>query len=141
MSITPGFTLEEIREYVHEYQNLPHGTKTRWLKEQPFSRHQLWRWQDAVFGGDLDRGMIPRESSGMTPDAKSRREISHQQRSIPKEQHDAELAALQARIHELEGTNEALGKAIGLLHKLNEQEPDTLPTTGRESSSRPRTTS
>ena len=124
MSITPGFTLEEIRDYVHEYQRLPHGTKGTWLKQQPFSRHQFWRWQYAVFGGDLDRGLIPRESSGMTPDSKARRELSHQQGSISKEQHEAALVALNARIRELEGTNDALGKAIGLLHAMREEEPD-----------------
>ena len=32
---------------------------------------------------------------------------------------DAEVARLQARVRELEATNEALGKAIGLLHEMN----------------------
>ena len=36
---------------------------------------------------------------------------------------EAEVAKLTARVRELEGTNEALGKAIGLLHAMNEQEP------------------
>lgn len=42
MSITLGFILEEIRECLSEYQNPPHGTKTRWLKQQSFSTHQLF---------------------------------------------------------------------------------------------------
>ena len=35
--------------------------------------------------------------------------------------------AMLARIEELEATNDVLGKAIGLLHKLSEHEPDTPP--------------
>lgn len=31
MSIGAGFTLEEIREVVYEYQLQPHGQKTSWL--------------------------------------------------------------------------------------------------------------
>ena len=56
--------------------------------------------------------------------------------------HEAELARLQTRIEELEQTNEALGKAIGLLHARNEQEPGDTPTTnGPDSSSTPKTDS
>jgi hypothetical protein len=45
------------------------------------------------------------------------------------ERDEAELAWLRARVHELEATNEALGKAIGLLHAMNAEEPDAAPTT------------
>ena len=31
MSIAPGWTSEEIREFVHEYQLVPHGSKGSWL--------------------------------------------------------------------------------------------------------------
>ena len=43
--------------------------------------------------------------------------------------HEAEVARLNARVRELEQSNEALGKAIGLLHVMNEQEPAATPTT------------
>ncbi|MGB3354939.1 MAG: hypothetical protein WBB00_19485 [Mycobacterium sp.] len=42
---------------------------------------------------------------------------------------EAELARLRARVGELEATNEVLGKAIGLLHERNAQEPDEAPPT------------
>ncbi|WP_235632101.1 hypothetical protein [Mycolicibacterium rutilum] len=42
---------------------------------------------------------------------------------------EAELAHLRERVRELEATNEALGKAIGLLHAMNAQEPDEAPPT------------
>ena len=45
-----------------------------------------------------------------------------------------EIARLNARIEELEATKDVLGKAIGLLHKLSEHEPDT-PMTSEPASS------
>ena len=54
----------------------------------------------------------------------------------------AELDQLRARVHELEVTNEALGKAIGLLHAMNAEEPDaTPPITDLDDSSTSRTDS
>ena len=48
---------------------------------------------------------------------------------------------MNARVRELEETNDALGKAIGLLHSMSEQEPAApRPTTGPSGSSTPRTT-
>lgn len=55
---------------------------------------------------------------------------------------EAELARLRARVGELEAANEALGKAIGLLHAMNAEEPDTTPTiTDLDDSSTTRTDS
>ena len=79
------------------------------------------RWQSAVFEGDLDRGLIPRESGGMTvPPAKH----GVGEGAAERDRDETEVERLQARVRELEGTNEALGKAIGLLHAMNGQEPD-----------------
>ncbi len=44
MSISPGFTATEIREFVHEYHRLPHGQKGVWLAERGFSYDTLRRW-------------------------------------------------------------------------------------------------
>lgn len=64
------------------------------------------------------------------------------QRARERAKQEAELARLNARVRELEETNTAPGKAIGLLHQLSEQEPEANQlTTGRSSSSSPRTTS
>jgi hypothetical protein len=63
-------------------------------------------------------------------------------RAAERAAHDEEVAKLNARVRELEQTNEALGKAIGLLHQLNEQEPGAArTTTGQSDSSTRRTTS
>ncbi len=54
----------------------------------------------------------------------------------------AELARLRARVGELEATNEALGKAIGLLHAMNVEEPDAaLTSSDPDDSSPPKTNS
>lgn len=122
MTISSGFTATEIREFVHEYQVQPHGQKTLWLTARGVSYDRLRRWRAAVFEGDLDRGLVPRESSGMTVPP-SKRTVLEKERARERAAHAAEVERLDARVRELEDTNEALGKAIGLLHKMNEQEP------------------
>lgn len=118
MTIAPGYTREEVRAVVLAYEQQPYGTKTAWLNEQGITTTRLYRWRNAVFDGDLDRGLVPRDSESMTA-TKHRRRIAEKS-----DEHSAEKEQLHARIRELEETNEALGKAIGLLHQLNEHEPD-----------------
>jgi hypothetical protein len=131
LSVTAGFTAAEIVEFVYEYQRQPHGQKASWLAGQGVTSHRLRRWRAAVFDGDIDRGLIPRDGGVMS----SPTERSALAREAEIAQRDAELARLQARVHELEQTNEALGKAIGLLHAINEEEPDAAPTTNDPSDS------
>ena len=136
---TPGFTREQMREYVHEYYRQPHGRRGVWLAQQAFSRHQLARWRSMVFEGDLDRGLIPREGSAVvTPPGK--RSEYERTRAAERVAHAAEVARLRDRVQELEATNDALGKAIGLLHVMSEHEPDDRPEpTDPSSSSKSRT--
>lgn len=141
MSISPGFTPTEIREIVVDYQLLPYGQKGPWLAAQGVSNRQFRRWQATVFDGDLDRGLIPREGDVMTVPPARRRALAKAD-AARQDRDEAELGRLQARVRELEATNEALGKAIGLLHAMNAQEPDAAPTTSDPSdSSTPRTNS
>jgi hypothetical protein len=124
----------EIREFVHEYHLQPFGQKRSWLAAQGVSIGRLRRWQATVFEGDLDRRLVPRDGSAMTvPPAK--RTALEKARAAERAAHAAEVAKLSERIRELEGTNDALGKAIGLLHAMNEQEPDDTPTTSDPSDS------
>ena len=128
MSISPGFTAAEIREFVHEYHRLPKGQKGPWLAARPVSYHTLMRWREAVYAGDLDRGLIPREGSYMTvPPGK--RTALEKTRAAERAAHAAEVAQLSVRVRELEDTNNALGKAIGLLHAMSEEEPAHNPMT------------
>jgi hypothetical protein len=127
MSISPGFTSAEIREFVVEYHLLPHGQKGMWRAAQGVSVRQLKRWEAAVFAGDLDRGLIPREGMGVTVPPAKRAAVA-MAAAAKKDREDDELARLRARVGELEATNEALGKAIGLLHAMNAEEPGAAPT-------------
>jgi hypothetical protein len=88
--------------------------------------------------GDLDRNLIPREHGNM---ARTNGEWSAFEKARAKEiaQHESEVEQLKGRIRELEGTNTALGKAIGLLHELNVPEPDTAQTKDPKGSSKPKT--
>jgi hypothetical protein len=112
---------------VVEYQLVPHGQKGPWLAARGVSNRQFRRWQAAVFDGDLDRGLIPREARAMTIPPAKRRALAKAE-DAKQARDDAELARLQARVRELEAVNEALGKAIGLLHERNVEEPDAAPT-------------
>lgn len=135
MSISPGFTSAEMVKLVHEYHLQPHGQKGTWLFRHGLTYHRLRRWRESLYEGDLDRGLIPREGSDVTTPPVKRTAIARA-RAAEAARHEAELARLQARVDELERTNEALGKAIGLLHARNGQEPDATPTTsGLDSSS------
>lgn len=141
MSISAGFTAAEIREFVHEYEVQRYGQKAAWLAGRGVSYDQLRRWRAAVFEGDLDRGLIPREGSPMTVPPGTRTALA-MARERERTAHDVEVARLTARIGELEGANDALGKAIGLLHAMSELEPDSAPTTtDPDDSSTPRTNS
>lgn len=123
MSIAPGFTDEEVRAFVYEYERLPQGTKQKWLDKHGIGRNRIRKWRSTVFEGDLDRGLTPRVGRSITPSSHRRRiALDHAQIESDNEQ-------LRARVRNLEATNEALGKAIGLLHQLSEQEPETPETT------------
>jgi hypothetical protein len=126
VSISPGFTSAEIREFVVRYHLLPHGQKGLWRAAQGVSIRQLRRWEATVFAGDLDRGLIPREGIGHRIPPTKRTALAQMAKH---DRDEAELARLQARVRELEATNEALGKAIGLLHAMNVEEPDAALTT------------
>jgi hypothetical protein len=134
MTVTVGFTAGEIREFVHEYYVQPYGQKRSWLAAQGVSYDVFRRWRVTVFEGDLDRRLIPREGSPMTVPPPKRTALERT-RAAERAAHAAEIAKLSERIRELEGTNDALGKAIGLLHAMNEQEPDDAPTTSDPSGS------
>ena len=134
MSISVGFTDDEIRELVAEYYRQRHGTKGAWLVARGLTRRKMERWSAAVFEGDLDRGLVPRKGMLVTVPPGKRAAIVRQ-RAAEQAAHEAEIARLSARVRELEATNDALGKAIGLLHERNDQEPDgSLTTTDRSDS-------
>ena len=128
-----GYTREEIREFMHQYYLQPHGTKTAWLATQQVPEGTLRKWRKLVYEGDLDRNLIPRDHGNM---ARTQGERSAFEKARAKEiaEHQSEVEQLKDRIRVLEGSNTALGKAIGLLHDLNVPEPDTKQTNDQKSS-------
>jgi hypothetical protein len=111
------------------------------LVDHGLTYHRLRRWRESLYEGDLDRGLIPREGSYVsTPPVKRTAIAKARAREAARQR--AELARLQARVDELEQTNEALGKAIGLLHARSEQGPGaTLTTNDPDNSSTSKTDS
>lgn len=122
VTVGVGFTSEQIREFVHEYELQPYGTKGAWLAGQCVSYDRLKRWRTAVFEGDLERGLVPRQGVLMTVPQGRRRGLE-QQRAKERAAQVVEVARLRDRVRELEAVNDALGKAVGLLHHMSEQEP------------------
>ena len=129
MSITPGYTNDEIRDIVYEYERQPHGTKDAWLSALPIGRATFHCWRRTVFDGDLDRGLIPRHHNNMEPSELSRREQAYLASESGRKITGLEqrIAELEASNSALQKSNDALGKAIGLLHELNAQELDDDP--------------
>lgn len=144
---TAGYTVAEIREFVHQYELQPYGQKASWLAERGVSSYRFRVWRNGVYGGDLDRGLFPRDSSGMVIPRRERTALERE-RARERAEHEAEVARLIARVQELEASNgtlgkanDALGKAIGLLQAMSEREPDAKTMTEPENSSPPRTNS
>ena len=96
MGTMTGFTAAEIRELVHEYQLQPHGTKLAWLQVRGISRDKIRRWGDAVFEGDIERSLFPRQAIAMTHPG--RRAWLEQQRARERAAHEAEVERLNARV-------------------------------------------
>lgn len=119
-----GWSAAEKASIVEKYVTVAYGSKLKWLKDQGVSYDQLKSWRRAFYFGDLERDLVPRDTAHMTVAdgarlARLERELVAERAARAREraQHEGHLARLQA-------TNEALGKAIGLLHEWNApQEP------------------
>lgn len=131
---TTGYTREEIRETMHQYYLQPHGTKQAWLAEHSIPVWKIQQWRKLVYEGDLDRNLIPRDHGSMSS-TPSRRSAFEKARAKEIAEHQKEVNQLKERISNLEGANNALGKAIGLLHDMNAPESDTPQTTDPKPSS------
>lgn len=144
MSGLMGYTSEELEALVHEYVGLGYGKKTAWLERKGITKHHIGVFRAAVFDGDLDRGLYPRKGSRMS--FEGHRKLAAARRA---NQPEDVIARQQEKIERLEAelatqrqVSASLGKAIGLLQQVNEQEPDedqtprrTAPARGSESGS------
>lgn len=119
-----GFTGPEKVALVEGYLGVPHGLKGVWLAERGISRCVMQAWRRAYLFGDLERGLVPRDTAGMDPsDSRAVRRLEAQL-AAERQARAREKAAHEAEVARLEAMNAALGKAIGLLHDLSaKQEP------------------
>ncbi|MDR6891519.1 hypothetical protein [Falsarthrobacter nasiphocae] len=133
------YTAEEKRAAILAYHQVPYGRKGAWLREQPFSRHQLTSWRSAYFEGDLDRGLIPRDTASMPsnparlPHLEKLLAAREQEIQDLKDQHAAQIAQLREEAQAHRTVSEALGKAIGMMHTMSEHSSDPTPRTNAPS--------
>ena len=130
MSLTPGFTNDEIVEAVEEYLSIRHGEKAAWFDGKPFSEHQLRRWRLAYLAGTIDRSLVPRHASDVTNFGSNRiRELERELKQA-RLKHAEELGKLRAENEALQEGTVALGKAIGFLQdRYDVQEPGAADRT------------
>lgn len=65
---TQDLTAEEKREHVIAYLSRAHGTKGAYLTEHGISPRAIRRWRRAMADGNLEQGLIPRQTGNMTTD-------------------------------------------------------------------------
>ena len=122
MTISPGFTADEIAGYVREYLRVPHGSKRLWLRDQPFTEGQMARWRRTYLAGDLHLGLVPRGSGD--GDFLERAMAAEEELERVRADLLAQIARQEAQIRLLEEGTVTLGKAFGLLQKMSSQEPE-----------------
>ncbi|GAB3948376.1 hypothetical protein GCM10028828_20820 [Corynebacterium tapiri] len=122
------FTPEEKRQAVIDYLNVPFGSKRQWVSQQPFTYNNIRTWRMAYLNGDLDRGLLPRHSDGMDPVRNEAMRKLEQRLKDQEQRHQHELEQLRREAQSLREANDALGKAIGLMHTFSVHKPDDTPT-------------
>lgn len=117
-------SVQEKLDLVTEYLTVQHGGKGAWLAEHGVRYSQMKVLKDQYFGGDLDRGLVPRTMDDMS-DVASARQLQLEKQV---KQQAQQLAALQAELEKARQVNDVLGKAIELVERFSEPEQHT-PTT------------
>lgn len=97
---------EEKREHVIAYLSRRHGTKHAYLTEHGLSSKAIHRWKRALADGNLEQGLIPRQTGTMTTDdireiVKLRAQIEQLKTHLTDAQDQAESAQRQLRDNQL----------------------------------------
>lgn len=118
------YSVEEIRRFVAEYEDAPHGLKATTLRRLGVSRGSMGRWMVMRDAGDLEsigkhgrRRMTPRDQSAELTRLRAR--IRELERDLEKSEADKDLA--------VKGV-EVLGKARELLQILSDQQEHPDPS-------------
>ena len=110
------FTAAEKASMVAEYLVMPHSQKARWRAEHGVKTYSLTRWKKAYSFGDPERSLVPRDTDGMSVSDGARVRLLELELEAERSAREQDTARLQDEIERLQGVNDALGKAIGLLH-------------------------
>lgn len=125
--VTESFTPEQRRDIAVHYAGLKRGEKSAYAASLGLRPHQIRRWISALADGDLDNERFPRKTGAMT--TRDIAEIARLKKIIAdmKAQHaridaakDARISKLEDEVNKWEKASDALGKAITVLHKINE---------------------
>lgn len=108
-----AFSIEQKRHHVLTYAMLPHGAKRLYQIEHGVSREQLRGWRLAMADGDLEHGITPRHTGGMTFEEAA--EIKRLRARVT--QLEAELTTSQGDADRLRAAADALGKAISVMQQ------------------------
>lgn len=127
-----GLTVEQRRQHVLAYLEVPYGAKSRYLAEHGISPFQIRQWRAQVYEGTLETGLVPRgvwmnDRNVNREVVRLRHEVETLQAQLAQREaeHDKELAAKQAEIDTAGRVAETLGKAIALLHDRSESADST----------------
>ena len=101
---------------VAEYLGVQHGQKMIWLKERGIAHNTMGEWRKGYFYGDLERELIPRDTSGMTVSEGARIRQLELLLAQEKAARESDRARHETEVERLNQVTDALGKAIGLLH-------------------------
>lgn len=121
--VTESFTPEQRREIAVHYAGLKRGEKSAYAASLGLRPHQIRRWISALADGDLDNERFPRKTGAMTTRdiaeiARLKKIIAAKDARISKL--EGEVTKLQDGVNKWEKASDALGKAITVLHKINE---------------------
>lgn len=112
-TLTPrDLTPAQKKDHVLAYLACRKGTKAQYLRDNRITQRQMYRWKAAIADGDLDSGLIPRQTGKMT--SQDVAEI----RRLRKEVARLEAAKTDAddEIARMGRVTDALGKAIDAMH-------------------------
>jgi len=112
--MSTGWTLEEKRDIIAEYEQAPKGTKGHVLDRHGVSQDQLYGWRAARDAGVLEVGFSVRRAR-LTPRTESA-EIARLRAENARLM--AELERARKDIDDRQVALESLGKATALLHEL-----------------------
>lgn len=125
--VTESFTPEQRRDIAVHYAGLKRGEKSAYAASLGLKPHQIRRWISALADGDLDNERFPRKTGAMT--TRDIAEIARLKKIIAdmKAEHarvdaakDARISKLEDEVNKWEKASDAMGKAITVLHKINE---------------------